>query len=138
MNSPRPWSYHQKATAVATSSARSDFATRLRSSVRWAISDIVAWASRGGRRRRPRGPWAPSVTVVLPGRGGSAGAVGRAGLLGAGAELGGAGLGDPGLLVQLRAQITAGRRGGGDDLAADGGRLGGVLRTHRVTGIVVL
>src|SRR5215213_4816826 len=119
MKSPRPWSYHQKATAVATSSASSAFAMRLRSSVRCAISVIVAWASRGGRRRRTRDPRPASLTVVLPGRGGSAGAVGRAGLLGAGAELGGAGLGDPGLLVQLRGQVIARRGRGAGDLTAD-------------------
>src|SRR6476661_4572117 len=109
MNSPRPWSYHQNATAVASSSARSAFATRLRSSVRCAISDIVASASRGGRRRRTRRPRPAWVTVVLSGGGGSARAVGRAALLGAGAELGGAGLGDPRLLVQLGGQVTGGR-----------------------------
>src|SRR3954469_14469478 len=130
MKSPSPWSYHQNATAVATSRARSAFATRLRSSVRCAISDIVASGSRGGRRCRTRGPRPASVTVVLPGAGGSAVAVGRAALLGAGAELGGARLGDPRLLVQLRGQVTAGRRrgrGGGDDLAPDGSDGGGVL-----------
>src|SRR5215208_4896741 len=94
MNSPRPWSYHQKATAVATRSATSAFAMRLRSSVRCAINDIVASGSRGGRRRRMRDAEPAWVTVVLPGRGGSAGgAVGRAGLLGSGPELGGARLG---------------------------------------------
>src|SRR3954464_7281621 len=130
MKSPSPWSYHQNATPVATSRARSAFATRLRSSVRCAISDIVASGSRGRRRRRTRGPRPASVTVVLPGAGGSAVAVGRAALLGAGAELGGARLGDPCLLVQLRAQVTAGRRrgrGGGNDLAPDGSDRGGVL-----------
>src|SRR3954451_18560559 len=130
MKSPSPWSYQQNATAVATSSARSALATRLRSSVRCAISDIVASGSRGRRRRRTRGPRPASVTVVLPGAGGSAGAVGRAALLRAGAELGGARLGDPRLLVQLRGQVTAGRRrgrGGGNDLAPDGSDRGGVL-----------
>src|SRR5829696_5361731 len=118
MNSPRPCSYHQKETAVAISRASRALATRLRSSVRWATSDMVASASRGARRRRSRGP----LTVVLPGAGGSAGAVGRAGLLGAGAQLGRVRLGGAGLLVQLSGQVTAGRRGGGgggDDLAAD-------------------
>src|SRR6476619_7075760 len=134
MNSPRPWSYHQNASAVATSSARSAFATRLRSSVRCAISDIVASASRGGRRRRRR---VPSVTGVLPGPGGSAGAVGRARLLGPGAELRGASLGDACLVLELRGQVTGGRRrrgarGGGDDLAADRRRLGGVTRADVV------
>src|SRR5215218_1892661 len=133
MKSPRPWSYHQKAMAVATSSASSALAMRFRSSVRWATRVIVAAGSRGARRRRNRGPRPCSVTVVLPGREASAGAVGRAGLVRAGAELGGAGLGDPGLLVQLRGQV-AGRAGGrrrrrrrGHDLAAQGGGLGGVL-----------
>src|SRR3954451_17706993 len=111
MKSPSPWSYHQNATPVATSSARSALATRLRSSVRCAISDIVASGSRGGRRRRTRGARPASVTVVLPGAGGSAVAVGRAALLGAGAELGAARLGDPRLLVQLRGQVSTGRRG---------------------------
>src|SRR4051794_11887495 len=124
MNSPRPWAYHQNANTVATSSAKSALAMRLRSSVRCAISDIVACASRGGRRRRRR---VASVTVVRPARGGSARAVGRAGLLGAGAELGGAGLGDACLLLQLRRQVAGGRRCGGDDLAADRRRGGGVL-----------
>src|SRR3954467_12441654 len=129
MNSPRPWSYHQNAIAVPTSSASSAFATRLRSSVRCAISDIVACASRGGRRRRRR---VASVTVVRLERAGSAGAVGRAAPLGLGAELGGARLGDPRLLLEARRQVTGGRRGcGGDDLAADGG-LGGVLRADVV------
>src|SRR4051812_20138475 len=127
MNSPRPWSYHQNAIAVPISSARSAFATRLRNSVRCAISDMVACASRGGRRRRRR---VASVTVVRPERAGSAGAVGRARLLGAGAgaELGGTRLGDPRLLLQARGQVTGGRgRLRGDDLAPDRG-LGGVLR----------
>src|SRR4051794_37381200 len=137
MNSPRPWSYHQKAIAVATSSARSALAMRLRSSVRCATRVIVASASRGGRRRRTRGRRPGSVTVVLPGTVASAGAVGRAGLVRPGAELGGADLGDPGLLVQLRGQVVG--RGGGarrrrgrgrHDLAAHGGRLGGVLRAE--------
>src|SRR6476469_4439607 len=113
MKSPRPWSYHQKATAVATRRARSALAIRLRSSVRCAISDIVASASRGGRRRLRR---VPSVTVALSGTGGSAGAVGRAALLGTGAEFGGAGLGDPCLLLELRGQVAGRRGGGGDDL----------------------
>src|SRR5215207_9838159 len=128
MKSPRPWSYHQKAMAVATSSASSALAMRFRSSVRWATRVIVAAGSRGARRRRNRGPRPCSVTVVLPGREASAGAVGRAGLVRAGA-----GLGDPGLLVQLRGQV-AGRAGGrrrrrrrGHDLATQGGGLGGVL-----------
>src|SRR5919107_3000688 len=101
MNSPRPCSYHQKETAVAISRASRALATRLRSSVRCAISDMVAAASRGARRRRSRGP----LTVVLPGTAGSAGAVGRAGLLGPGACLGRARLGDARLLVQLRRQV---------------------------------
>src|SRR3954470_3516567 len=129
MNSPRPWSYHQNAIAVPISSARSAFATRLRSSVRCAISDMVACASRGGRRRRRR---VASVTVVRPERGGSAGAVGRAALLGAGAELGGAHLGDPRLLLELRGQVTGGRRRGGDEPASDGRGLRCVLRADVV------
>src|SRR4051795_11928752 len=128
MKPPRPWSYHQKAIAVATSRARSALAMRLRSSVRWATRVIVASASRGGRRRRTRGRRPGSVTVVLSGTVASAGAVGRAGPVRPGAELGGVGLGDPGLLVQLRCQVV-GRRGGGrgrrgrgsHDLAAHGG-----------------
>src|SRR5215212_9811724 len=140
MNSPRPWSYHQKATAVATRSATRALAMRLRSSVRCAINDIVASGSRGGRRRRMRDAEPAWVTVVLPGRGGSAGgAVGRAGLLGSGPELGGAGLGGPGLLVQLRGQVAGGRRGGRHDLGADGGRLGRVARAEPpARGVVVL
>src|SRR6476620_633001 len=125
MNSPRPWSYHQNAIAVATRRATSALAMRLRSSVRCAISDIVASASRGGRRRRLRVGW---FTVVRLELGGSVGAVGRAALLGAGAELGGAGLGDPRLLLEAGGQIAGVRRGGGDDLAADRRRLCGVLR----------
>src|SRR5215218_10211394 len=111
MNSPRPCSYHQKAIAVAISRASSALAMRLRSSVRWATRVIVASGSRGGRRRRDRARgW--SVTVVRPAREPSAGAVGRAGLLGAGPQLRRAGLGDPGLLVQLRGQVTGGGGGG--------------------------
>src|SRR5689334_19842827 len=135
MNSPRPWSYHQKAIAVATSSASSALAIRLRSSVRCAISDIVASESRGGRRRRRRGP---SVTVVLSGRGGSARAVGRACLLGAGTQLRGTRLGDPRLLEQPGAVVAHGRRRR-DDLAADRGGLGGVARAQPAgRGVVVL
>src|SRR5829696_430272 len=131
MKSPRPWSYHQKATAVAISRASSALATRLRSSVRCAISDIVAAASRGSRRRRSRGP----LTVVLPGAGGSARAVGRAGLLGPGAQLGRARLGDAGLLVQLGGEVAVGgrrRAGGRDDLAADGRGVRRILRADVV------
>src|SRR4051794_29910481 len=131
MNSPRPWSYHQNANTVAISRARSALAMRLRSSVRCAISDIVASASRGGRRRRRR---VASVTVVRSERGGSAGAVGRAALLGAGAELGGARLGDPCLLLELRRQVTGGRRSGSHDLTADGRGLRGVLGADSLTG----
>src|SRR4051812_27601860 len=126
MNSPRPCSYHQKENAVATSRASSPLATRLRSSVRCAMRVIVACASRGGFRRRSRDRRSDSLTVVVPGTAGSEGAVARAGLIGAGPELGGARLGDPRLLVQLRGQVTAGGRGGSDDLAADRGRLRGV------------
>src|SRR5829696_7002816 len=138
MKSPRPWSYHQKATAVAISRASSALATRLRSSVRCAISDIVAAASRGSRRRRSRGP----LTVVLPGAGGSARAVGRAGLLGPGAQLGRARLGDAGLLVQLGGEVAVGgrrRAGGRDDLAADGRGVRRILRAQSPDrGVVVL
>src|SRR5688572_13016245 len=127
MKSPRPCSYHQNATAVAIRRASSALATRLRSSVRWPTRVMVAAASRGGRRRLSRGRPPSSLTVVLPGAGGSAGAVGHAGLLG------GARLGDAGLLVELRGQVAGGRGGRrrrGDDLAADGGGLGGVLGAH--------
>src|SRR3954447_5428542 len=118
MKSPRPCSYHQKATAVASSRAKSALATRLRSSLRWATRLILASGSRGARRRS-RGPRPGSLTVVQ--LEGSARPVERAGLVGAGPQLGGACLRDTGLLVQLRGQVT-GRRGlrGGDDLAADG------------------
>src|SRR5690242_20405627 len=135
MNSPRPWSYHQKAITVATSRAGSALAIRLRSSARRAISDIVAAGSRGGRRRRPLGP---TVTVVLPGRGGSVRAVGRAGLLGAGAQLRGTRLGDPRLLGQLGAVLVARGRRRRDDLAADRGGPGGVARAEPPVGGVVV
>src|SRR5688572_13086317 len=141
MKSPRPCSYHQNATAVAIRRASSALAIRLRSSVRWPTSVMVAAASRGCRRRLSRGLPPPSLTVVLPGAGGSAGAVGHACLLGAGAQLGGARLGDTGLLVELRGQVAGGRGGSsrrGDDLAADGGGLGGVLGAHTLAGVVVL
>src|SRR3954452_13361998 len=59
MNAPSPWSYHQKHTAVATSTNNSASATRLRSSRRCAIRLIVAAGSRGGRRR-------PAATVLAP------------------------------------------------------------------------
>src|SRR4051812_2747229 len=125
MKSPRPCSYHQKATAVASSRASSALATRLRSSLRWATRLILASGSRGARRRRSRGPRPGSLTVVV--LEGSARPVERAGLVGAVPQLGGACLRDTGLLVQLRAQVT-GRRGlrGGDDFAADGRGGGGV------------
>src|SRR3954454_15821305 len=132
MKSPRPCSYHQKATAVASSRASSALATRLRSSLRWATRLILASGSRGARRRRSRGPRPGSLTVVA--LEGSARPVERAGLLGAGPQLGGTCLRDTGLLVQLRAQVT-GRRGlrGGDDFAADGrGGGGGVAGAHVV------
>src|SRR5690349_22194101 len=115
MNSPSPCSYHQKATAVATSSASSALAILLRSSVRWATRLIVASASLRRRGFRVR----CSVTVVLPRRGGSERplgprGVGRGGvrprLVGPGPQLGGARLGQAGLLEQLRGQL-AGRRG---------------------------
>src|SRR3954468_23039607 len=131
MKSPRPCSYHQKATAVASSRASSALATRLRSSLRWATRLILASGSRGARRRRSRGPRPGSLTVVL--LEGSARPVERAGLVGAGPQLGGTCLRDTGLLVQLRAQVT-GRRGlrGGGDLAADGRGGGGVAGAHVV------
>src|SRR5215218_36784 len=113
MKSPRPWSYHQKAMAVATSSATRALAMRLRSSVRWATRVIVACGSRGARRRRARALRPASLTVVPSGAGGSAGAVGRAGLVGAGAQLGGAELGGAGLVVQLGGQVAGGDRPGG-------------------------
>src|SRR3954464_14630405 len=137
MNSPRPCSYHQNETAVATSRPRSDRAMRLRSSVRWATSVIVAAGSRGALRRRRRGPRPASLTVVLSGPEGSVRAVARAGLLGTGAQLGGAELGGPGLLVQLGGQVTA---GGADGLSegADGSGLGRVLGTDVLARVVVL
>src|SRR3954454_19018366 len=107
MNAPSPCSYHQNANAVPISRNSSDLAMRLRSSVRCAMSVIVACGSRGARRRRNRDRRWASLTVVLPRTGGSEGAVARAGLLGAGAQLGGAGLRDPRLLVQLRRQVAA-------------------------------
>src|SRR5215217_404666 len=137
MKSPRPCSYHQNDTAVAISSASSALAMRLRSSVRWATRVIVASGSRGARRRRGLGGRAPSLTVVLPGRRRSAGAVGRAGLLGAGPQLGGTRLGSAGLLVQLGGQVTVGGRGrggGGGELAADRG-LRGVLGANGRAGV---
>src|SRR3954447_24122067 len=105
---------------------------RLRSSVRGATSVIVASGSRAVRRRRNRGRRGASLTVVLPGPGGSAGAVGRAALLGAGPEFGGARLGEASLLVQPGGQVTVGRGSGGDDLTADRRRLGGVPATEVV------
>src|SRR5687768_8273589 len=139
MNSPRPCSYHQKETAVAMSSASSALKMRLRSSVRWATRVIVAWASRGWRRRRTRDLRPSSVTVGLPLARGSELAVGRAGLFGAGARLGRADLGDPGLLVQLRGQVAARRGGRRHDLAAQrGAGLGGVLGADVLARVVVL
>src|SRR4051812_1157435 len=108
MNSDSPWSYHQNAIAVAITMAISAFPTRLRSSRRCAMRVIVASGSRGLRRRRAlRG--ACSLTGAPPGRQWSAGAVGRtgAGLLGAGAQLGGARLRGPGLGLQLRLVVGA-------------------------------
>src|SRR3954453_21205580 len=137
MKSPRPCSYHQNETAVATRRASSERAIRLRSSVRCATRVIVAAASRGGLRRRARGAWPASLTVVLSGTEGSARAVVRAGLIGAGAELGGADLGGPGLLVQLGGQVTAGGADGRSD-AAHGRGLCGVLGTDVLARIVVL
>src|SRR4051794_11595071 len=117
MKSPSPCSYHQNATAVPRSSASSALATRLRSSLRCAMSVIVAAASRGGRRRRRGRP--PSVTER------SEAAGGRAGLVGAGAQLGGPCLRGGGLGLGLgggvhgRRRDLADRRGGGGVLAAD-------------------
>src|SRR4051794_12186418 len=127
MKSPRPCSYHQNETAVATRRASSERAIRLRSSVRCATRLIVAAASRGGLRRRARGAWPASLTVVLSGTEGSARAVVRAGPIGAGAEFGGADLGGPGLLVQLGSQVATGRGYRRNDLTAQGRRRGGVL-----------
>src|SRR4051794_29921582 len=130
MNSPRPCPYHQKAIAEAIRKASSDLAMRLRSSVRCAMSVIVAWASRGARRRRGR-RLACSVTVLLPGGGRSARPLADALLVRAGTQGGGARLGQAGLLDQLRREVTgggagrgAGRCGRRDDLGADrcGGR----------------
>src|SRR4051794_23923057 len=106
MNSPRPCSYHQKDTAVAISRASSALAMRLRSSVRWATRLIVASGSRACRRRRSLGR-PPSLTGAYLARR-SAGAVGRAALLRAGPQLGGARLGGAGLLFQSGAQVIAG------------------------------
>src|SRR5215213_3605750 len=133
MKSPRPCSYHQNATAVARSSASSALAMRLRSSVRWATSVIVACGSRGARRRRTRTRRPASLTVVLPGAGRSAGSV-RAGLLGAQTQLGGLRLGRLGLRVQLCGQVARGGRdgGGGGDLSAHRRRLRRVLRADVV------
>src|SRR3954454_12235520 len=123
MKSPSPCSYHQNATAVPRISASSALATRLRSSLRCAMSVIVAAASRGGRRRRRGRP--PSVTER------SEAAVGRAGLVGAGAQLGGPCRRGGGLGLGLgggvhgrrrragRRRDLADRRGGGGVLAAD-------------------
>src|SRR5688500_3737067 len=125
MNSPSPCSYHQNDTAVATSSASRAFAMRLRNSVRWATSVIVRSGSRGVRRRRPRSPPGAWLTVVLLGGGESAGAVGRARLLGV-----------AGLLAQPGGQVTVGR--GGHDLAPQRRGPGGVLGPDVRTGVVVL
>src|SRR5687768_7870095 len=126
MKSPSPCSYHQKATAVATSSASSAFAMRLRSSVRCAMRVIVACGSRGALRRRRRTPRPASLTVVLPGEWGSARTVDRAGLLRAGTQLGGAELRRPGLVLQLGGQVgVPGQRGG--ELGARGRDRRGVL-----------
>src|SRR4051794_34676478 len=131
MKSPRPWSYHQKAIAEAITTAISDLATRLRSSVRWATRDIVASALRARPRRRVVRRTSSLTRAVLV-RDGSARTVGRSGVLRPGAELGRAGLGDARLLLELGGQI-AGRGGGGrrcggggrrDDLALDRCRAG--------------
>src|SRR4051812_15498501 len=124
MKAPSPWSYHQKQNAVATTMNSSAIATRLRSSRRCAIRLIVAAASRGGRRRRP------GLLTVGPSPGErSAATVGHVRLVGAGPQLGGAGLGRArlglgGLGRELGGQVTGGRRG----LRSDhGGGRGGVL-----------
>src|SRR5919107_1865309 len=125
MKSPRPCSYHQNATAVATSSASSALAIRLRSSVRCATSVIVAAGSRGGRRRRRRPDRRGGSLTVVPGEG-SAGAVGRTGLRGTRPQLGGSGFRGPRLgLEGLALAVGRGRRR--EDLTAHRGRLGGVL-----------
>src|SRR5688500_6278749 len=126
MKSPRPCSYHQNAIAVAIRTASRALAMRLRSSVRWATRVIVACGSRGVRRRRTRAPRPASLTVVPPGAGGSADAVDRAGVVGAGPELGGAQLGGAGLVLQLGGQVTTRGRPRGQ-LTADRRCLGGVL-----------
>ena len=80
--------------------ASSALAIRLRSSVRWATSVMVACGSRragGARAAAHRRPHSPSS---CPERG-SEGAVARAGLIGAGPRLGRARLGEARLLVQL-------------------------------------
>src|SRR3954470_9078185 len=120
MKSPSPCSYHQNATAVPRISASSALATRLRSSLRCAMSVIVAAASRGGRRRRRGRP--PSVTER------SEAAVGRAGLVGAGAQLRGPCLRSGGLGLGLGRGVDGRRRraDGRRDLADRGGG-GGVL-----------
>src|SRR4051812_39341553 len=71
MNTPRPWSYHQKQNAVATRTTSNATATRLRNSRRCAIRLIVAAGSRGARRR-------PALTAAPPGNG-SGGGVGDGG-----------------------------------------------------------
>src|SRR3954469_5379947 len=132
MNAPRPWSYHQKQNAVAIPMTSSASATRLRSSRRCAIRLIVAAASRGGRRRRPG-----LLTVGPSPRERSAATVGHAGLLGAGPQLRGAGLGRPGLRLgglrrQLRGQVDRRRGGRGHDRRGLGGVLGADVGAHVV------
>ena len=127
--SPSPCSYHQKETAVATSSASRALAMRLRSSVRCAMR-VVACGSRGALRRHRHTPRPASLTVVLPGEWGSARTVDRAGLLGAGTQLGGAELRRPGLVLVLGGQVgVLGQRGG--ELARAGVTVAASCRRRR-------
>src|SRR4051794_19575079 len=108
MNAPSPWSYHQKHTAVATSTNNSASATRLRSSRRCAIRLIVAAGSRGGRRRRP------GLVTVGPNREERSGAaVGDARLIGAGPQLRGTGLGGACLRLGRLGRQRGGQVAGG-------------------------
>src|SRR3954449_297313 len=128
MNSPRPCSYHQKATAVPMSTNSSAIPTRLRSSRRWLIRLIVAAASRSGRRARRE---LDRPAVLTGGRSTAMGSAtlvrgGGAGLLGARPGLGVTGLrgGGLGLVVDRAGRGRGGRR---QDLAGDRGGRGLVL-----------
>src|SRR3954452_15919282 len=125
MNSPRPCSYHQNATAVPISTNSRAMPTRLRSSRRWPIRVIVAASSRGRRRER-RSRDRPAGVTGGTSPAGSAAVVGggRASLLGTRPGLGGARLRGAGLgLVVHR---TRGDRRG-LDLPGHRGGLGLVL-----------